>query len=157
MGKLTNLVRTAFVPLAGAVFGLRCRLARYEKWHIRNCYFYGPTDFLGVCSRAMELLLTLDCELYESVASRKLVSWYEPNGPVFFKNHCGISKAFIGWQEHGVIACLLYSYFAVTLGYEGKEATQSASLRILNRVRSWLKDHTFPPELLSCFDSRRTG
>jgi len=146
------------LPLSGVLVGLRWRAARYGRWRAGNCCFYGPPDFLAICSKAMEQLSVLDKSVYLSLLPQNFRIWYEPHGPAVFHRHFGISESYVAWREQGVIACVLYAHFEAKLAH-GKAMWHMiiAEPRVVRQkihvaVRAWLEDHRFPAELAGCFD-----
>lgn len=147
----------AFLPLYARLIRLRCRCAKYGCWEAGTCVFYGPPDFLAVCSSAMERLSTLDRSLYGSLLAKKLTFWYEPQRLAVAERHYGISEAFVLWKEQGVIACLVFEHFEVELAWR----RPLWRLCLMDRhivwgqihaaVRSWLEEHHFADELVRCF------
>lgn len=145
------------LPLIAASVRLRCFAARYCRWRAGNCLFYGPRDFLDVCSNAVDLLAKLDPPLYRSLLAQHITFWYEPKGFVLLERHCGIPKSFLLWREQGVLACLVFEYFErewalkrpfVLLALVDRRIVWQ---QIYAAARSWLKKHDFLDELVQCF------
>jgi len=107
----------------------------------------------------MELLCESDSSLYSSLIAGRYVFWYEPTvpGPLLLLRHCAINKEYCAWKEHGIIASMLYSYFANRAYSEGRfRGLDRARLEMVNRdifsnVRIWLEEQSFPKELIDCF------
>lgn len=64
-------------------------------WRAGNCSFLGPAEFLDKSAKAMEMLSSLDEQLFKSVVAFKFVFWYEPKGNVMLKMHSGISPDYL--------------------------------------------------------------
>ena len=145
------------LALGRALFRRACAGAKYKRWCIGRCQFWGPPDFLALCSKSLDQLARLDAGLYQSLPSEDITLWYEPKGPALFYGHFGISEAFAAWGESGVLAGVLFLHFEAKLA-AGKPLWRaflanpcSAREQINLEVRNWMAEHNFPAELANCF------
>jgi hypothetical protein len=147
------------LPMAIAVVRSRARRAKHGNWQAGNCCFYGPPEFLAVCSKATKMLSVLDQPIYQSLLEKRLWFWFENelHKPAWGERGVGISPQWLAWNEQGVISCLIYEQFEVELIYSKPLWRQCLmnwtliSQQVYYRTHAWLKEHDFPCELVDCF------
>jgi len=155
-----HLALKALLPFVIAAIRYRCRGLKYDCWQAGNCNFYGPPEFLSLCSGAMKKLSDLDKSLHDALVAEQETFWYEPGGGKILcaERHYGINDAFVAWGEAGVIACLVYEYFETKLVYQRpfRESCMTnrnaRGLALHGGTRAWLEKHLFPAELIKSFN-----
>jgi hypothetical protein len=103
------------------------------------------------------MLETLDKSMHDSVINGDYFFWEEPAGSAGGKRTCGIAAPFVAWKEHGVLACISWTYFGNELGYSHpalifqKRRMQALFKKASKDTGTWLQDRNFPRELVECF------
>jgi len=141
----------------------RFRAAKYGYYRVGSCRFWGPPEFLALCSRAIDQLATLDPGVHGSVLTENLELWYEPAWHVIFYGHFGVSDSFVAWKEQGVIACVIFLHLEAQLAH-GRALWRAfaadpfaARQRVADATTAWLAKHGFPAELAAWSDSLSTS
>ena len=132
-----------------------------DEAHVGDCFFWGPSDFITVCKRAMSDLRGLDEDLFHHLTtSGRRTFWLEPEklGPVCehaAKRFYFVSPAFYAWAEQGVIAILVSTCFRERSAYHlfgVSTAIPKAGTSSRQSTAMWLREKQFPTELIDCFE-----
>ncbi len=157
---LRYLSTVVFRPLGKLLALFNAWLRKYGSRRLGRTVFYGLPDFLDLCSKAGDLLLTEDTRLHEELMSNRFLFWFEPNFPVLLKRSFGISDTYVSYGEAGIISCMVYTLFETKILFEApfsvirNEDFYSVRRKINAHVRDWLEMHQYPGELIKYFDSK---
>jgi hypothetical protein len=136
------------------------RFMRYSRLRFGTTEFWGPRDFLDLCTTSVRRLQELDSELHARLTTQqKLMFWYDPDPKHHQYQAYGvwiftINYAYVAYQSDGIIALLVYSAKLAALmprQIYSKAMSETLHSEARATTRSWLETRHFPEPLVDCF------
>lgn len=159
MKYLRLLVIRALGALLHYFVLFRVKASGYRRLQIGRCRFYGPRRFIEMCQRAMGDLCTVDSTIYNEIASRRYLFWFDKTRLDFFAKHYAINDTYCDWGPKGIMTFLVHVYYRST-GIDQRvfplfnhSEINRAQWLTCENTRTWLLRHNFPAELVESFES----
>jgi len=157
MRRLIWIVRKHF---SKAVVGFAIKFQGAPRMTIGSCTFVGSHEFLKLCNVSMLELKQIHQEIYDQLTTcEDIIFWHHPHNdksdvPGLF---C-INNAYLDWKTKGIICRLVESYYFIQVlsleprGPISKKGLQEVHRIIRERTYQWLKQHSFSPKLMKCYE-----
>lgn len=162
-GNVTQMRRFfAFLlrPIYFALILSLLKLQGMKRKKFGNCSFWGSEDFLKLCDLALVELRDLDPVLFDEITENRKLYFYSTNKrneQVASEGVFGLNNQFCSWGTKGVIARVVYAFYASELMHNRTFSPSEIPLRdslysrANGQTRSWLKTHNFPSNLEEFF------
>lgn len=139
-----------------AVVRIVCRvLLRYRSVRYRDLEALGSSKSLQTMLSALKDLEKLDHPVADYFSSENYILFHSVRSSLagVRTKVIGVPDSYLAWGEHGVIAFLLYVFFAAAIREQRIVNKEEVDRLTSIEVAKWLRKHEFEPQLIETFEN----